>query len=188
MWRLAFKRKKIRKPRLVVFLDVSGSMDKYSFYLLRFIYAIQQNFEQVESFLFSTRLSYISDILKRKQLPQTLEELTDCTEGWSSGTTMGNCFQDFNRNYAKYALSRQSIVLILSDGLDTGETEMLRRELGIISQRARKLIWLNPLKGMKDYQPLAKGMQAALPMIDVLSAAHNLDSLLELEKHLQNVQ
>ncbi len=187
MWKLAFKSKKPRKPRLVVLLDVSGSMDKYSFYLLRFIYAIQESFEQVESFLFSTQLNYISDVLKRNQLPKSLEELTERTRGWSSGTTIGNCFREFNQRYAKYALSRQSVVLIMSDGLDTGEAGQLSEELKVISQRARKLIWLNPLKGTKDYQPLAKGMRSALPLIDVFSAAHNLDSLLELEKHLQHV-
>lgn len=188
MWNLAFKNKKIRKPRLVVFLDVSGSMDKYSFYLLRFIYAIKQNFGQLEAFLFSTRLDYISDVLRRGQMSVTLEELSDRVQGWSSGTTIGSCLKEFNRKYAKYILSRQSTVLIMSDGLDTGETVTLSTELELIAQRARKLIWLNPLKGMKDYQPLAKGMQAALPMIDVFSSAHNLESLLELEKHMYNVQ
>ncbi len=185
-WRLAFKRRKPHKPRLVMFLDVSGSMDKYSFYLLRFVYAIQQNFQQVESFLFSTRLHYITDIVKRGKFSTKLKELTERAEGWSSGTTMGACFQEFNQRYAKYALSRQSIVLILSDGLDTGNTESLKKEL--VSKRTKKLIWLNPLKGTKGFQPTAKGMASALPLVDVFSSAHNLESLLELEKHLQNVQ
>ena len=80
------------------------------------------------------------------------------------------------------------MVLILSDGLDTGETTILQEELGKISKRAKKLIWLNPLKGMKGYRPEAKGMRSVLPLVDVFSSAHNLNSLLELEKHLQNVQ
>jgi len=186
--KLWFKYRKPRKPRLVVFLDVSGSMDKYSFYLLRFIYAIQQNFQQVESFLFSTRLHCITDALHRNKFSDQLQELTEQAAAWSSGTTMGACFQEFNNRFSKFSLSRQSVVLILSDGLDTGETTILREELGKISKRAKKLIWLNPLKGMKGYRPEAKGMRSALPLVDVFSSAHNLDSLLELEKHLQNVQ
>ncbi len=186
-YHLHFRRKKPRKPRLVVLLDVSGSMDKYSFFLLRFIYAIQGNFEQVESFLFSTRLEYISDLLKRNQLRQILHDLKQRAHGWSSGTTIGQCLYEFNKNYANYALSRQSIVLILSDGLDTGEDNLLRVELEKLTQRARRLIWLNPLKGTAGYQPTAKGMKAALPLVDQFSSAHNLDSLLQLEKHLANV-
>jgi len=186
-FRLHFRRKKPRKPRLVVLLDVSGSMDKYSFYLLRFIYAIQDHFEQVESFLFSTRLEYISDLLKRNQLRQILQDLKERAHGWSSGTTMGQCFQEFNAKYAKYALSRQSIVLILSDGLDTGDDYLLQTELTTLAKRARKIIWLNPLKGTEGYQPTAKGMRTALPLIDQFSSAHNLDSLLALEKHLSHV-
>ncbi len=187
-WNLSFKRRKPRKPRLVVFLDVSASMDKYSFYLLRFVYAIQQNFQQVESFLFSTRLHCITDVLRRNKFSDQLKELTERAEGWSSGTTMGTCLQEFNNRFAKYTLSRQSMVLILSDGLDTGKTTVLRDELAKIAKRAKKLIWLNPLKGMKGYRPEAKGMRSALPFVDVFSSAHSLESLLELEKHLQNVQ
>ncbi len=187
MWNLAFKTKRPRKPRLVVLLDVSGSMDKYSFYLMRFIQAIQHHFDQVESFLFSTRLTYISDLLKRIHSRSDLRELTERAQGWSSGTTMGACFQEFNQRYAKFALSRQSTVLLLSDGLDTGDQVTLQKELGYIKKRASKLIWLNPLKGSKDYQPLAKGMRSVLPMIDVFRSGHNLDSLLELEKHLKDV-
>lgn len=187
MWDLSFKKRKPKKPRLVVFLDVSGSMDKYSFYLMRFVQAIQQNFEQVESFLFSTRLMYVSDLLKRAQFNQHLKELTDRAQGWSSGTTMGSCFQEFNRRYAKFVLSRRSIVIILSDGLDTGDNITLQKELMLIRKKTSKLIWVNPLKGSKDYQPLAKGMQSAMPLIDIFSAGHNLESLLELEKHLEYV-
>ncbi|MDH3710254.1 MAG: VWA domain-containing protein [Cyclobacteriaceae bacterium] len=187
MWNLAFKNKRPRKPRLVVLLDVSGSMDKYSFYLMRFIQAIQHHFDQVESFLFSTHLTYISDLLKRIRSSSDLKELTERAQGWSSGTTMGACFQEFNQRYAKFALSRQSTVIILSDGLDTGDQVTLQKELGYIKKRASKLIWLNPLKGSKDYQPLAKGMRSVLPMIDVFRAGHNLDSLLELERHLEDV-
>ncbi len=184
---LRFKRRKPRKPRLVVFLDVSGSMDTYSFYLLKFIYELQTSFQQVETFLFSTRLHYISDLVRKGQLPVVLDKLKFRAEGWSSGTTMGSCLRVFNRDYAKFILSRKSVVLVLSDGLDTGDTEILSNELKQISRRTRKIIWLNPLMGMKGYQPLAKGMRTAMPILDIFAPAHNLQSLLELEKHLQHV-
>jgi uncharacterized protein with von Willebrand factor type A (vWA) domain len=185
---LLYRRRKPYKPRLVVFLDVSGSMDKYSFYLLRFIYAIQENFRQVDSFLFSTRLLCITDIMHRPKFSEQLKELTEKADSWSSGTTMGKCLQEFNQRFAKFSLSSQSIVLIMSDGLDTGDSYQLHGELQKIARRSKKLIWLNPLKGTRGYLPEAKGMRAALPLVDVFSSAHNLESLLELEKHLQNVQ
>ena len=185
--KLLHKNRKLRKPRMVVFLDISGSMDKYSFYLLRFLNAIQENFDQVDTFLFSTRLHCITDIMKKKVWAKQQPELTERAAAWSSGTTMGKCLEEFNKKFAKFSLSRQSVVLILSDGLDTGETEVLQSELSKIGMRAKKLIWLNPLKGMEGYRPEARGMRSALPLVDVFSGAHNLESLLELEKHLQDV-
>ena len=171
---------------MIVLLDVSGSMDKYSFFLLRFIYALQCNFERVDSFVFSTELTCITDVMKSGRLPQSLASLGDRAEAWSSGTRIGACFQEFNRAFAKQLLSRNALVIILSDGLDTGEPAVLQKEMKRISSRAKKVIWLNPLKGMKDYQPIARGMSAALPMVDVFNSAHNLDSILELEKYLAN--
>ena len=183
---LRFRIKKLKKQRLVVLLDVSGSMDKYSFYLLRFIYELQCHFERVDSFVFSTELTCITDVMNSGRLPQSLAGLGDRAEAWSSGTRIGACFREFNQTFAKKLLSRNALVIILSDGLDTGEPEILQKEMKKISSRAKKVIWLNPLKGMKDYQPIARGMSAALPMVDVFNSAHNLDSILELEKYLAN--
>ncbi|MCB9289479.1 MAG: VWA domain-containing protein [Lewinellaceae bacterium] len=173
-----------RKQRLAILLDVSGSMDKYSFFLLRFIWALRAHFEQVEAFLFSTNLVRITDYLDSRDLAHTLAMLTARAHNWSSGTKIGECFQLFNEQYAKQVLSGSSTVIVLSDGLDTGEPELLAGELARIKQRTRRLIWLNPLKGMKGYEPIAKGMSAALPEIDVFNSAHNLNSLLELEDYL----
>lgn len=182
------RRKRIpRRQRLAILLDVSGSMDKYSFFLLRFIWALRAHFEQVEAFLFSTNLVRITDYLDSKDLGRTLELLTARAHNWSSGTRIGECLQQFNEQYARQALSGSSTVIILSDGLDTGEPELLAAELARARQRARRLIWLNPLKGMKGYEPIARGMSAALPEIDVFNSAHNLNSLLELEKYLIHV-
>lgn len=182
---LRFKGKRRRKPRLVVLLDVSGSMEQYSFFFLRFIYALQQHFERVESFIFSTQLKRITEFLKTGRLPETLKVLSEQATAWGSGTKIGHCVGEFNTSYAQRILSRDSLVIILSDGWDTGEPEVLDTELRTIKRRAKKLIWLNPLLGMENYQPLTRGMSTALPLLDVFAAAHNLESLLELEKHLK---
>lgn len=182
-----FKTKRKRKQRLVIMLDVSGSMDKYSFFLLRFVCALKEHFERIEAFLFSTRLVCISDHLDASDLAKTLLILSEQANNWSSGTVIGECFHDFNENHAKRCLAGQSTVVILSDGLDTGKPELLAEELNKIRLRTSKVIWLNPLKGMEGYAPTARGMEAALPHLDVFQSAHNLDSLLELEQLLINV-
>ncbi len=186
---IELKRKKRipRKQRLVILLDVSGSMDRYSFFLLRFIWALRAHFEKVEAFIFSTNLIRITDFLDSKDLENTLQILSFKANNWSSGTKIGACFEQFNEIYAKKVLSGKSTTIVLSDGLDTGDADLLTSELGKIKRRTRKLIWLNPLKGMKGYQPIQKGMTAALPEIDVFNSAHNLETLLELENYLWHV-
>ena len=184
---LHYKVRKKRKPGIVVLLDVSGSMDKYSLFLLKFIYALKNNFEKMEAFLFSTRITPITDLLNDKTSLKNLNLLSARADNWSSGTKIGNCFEEFNDTYGKYCLNSNCTMIILSDGLDTGEPDLIGQELSKISRKVRKLIWLNPLKGMENYEPLARGMQSALPHLDVFQSAHNLQSLLELEKYLENV-
>jgi uncharacterized protein len=180
------KQKKPKKQRLIVLLDVSGSMDKYSFYLLRFVKALSENFRQIEAFIFSTSLIRITKALKIKQLGTVLDVISSQAENWSSGTKIGECIADFNEKYGKRTLNGSPIVIILSDGLDSGNPEILSSELTKISLKAKKLVWLNPLKGMKGYEPTARGMSAALPLIDDFRSGHNLESLLLLENILMD--
>ena len=184
---LYFRDSRPKKLRLVVLLDVSGSMDKYSFFLLRFVWALQSYFEEVESFIFSTHLRRITEMLKTGGLEKTLHLLSNQADNWSSGTRIGDCLQDFNENYAKRLLSRSACVIILSDGLDTGESGKLNVEVQKIRRRTKRLIWLNPLKGMAGYAPEARGMKEALPHLDAFRSAHNLESLLELENLLSTI-
>ncbi len=184
---LKFKHKKRRKQRLIVLLDVSGSMDKYSFFLLRFLCALSMHFEKIEAFIFSTKLIRITDYLNAKNLGHTLSVLSLKADNWSSGTKIGSCLKTFNEVYAKTVLNGHSTTIILSDGLDTGEPEELAEELKKIKLRTRQLIWLNPLKGMPGYEPVQRGMSAALPEVDIFRTAHNLDSILELENLLVNI-
>jgi hypothetical protein len=175
-----------KKQRLIVLLDVSGSMDKYSFFLLRFICALREHFRQLEAFVFSTSLKRITKALETRDLSSVFRNISEHADNWSSGTRIGECLQHFSDSYGKRMLNGSPVVLILSDGLDTGDAELLGTELEKIHRRAKRVIWLNPLKGSKDYAPLAKGMKAALPSIDDFRSAHNLESLLELENILSN--
>lgn len=179
--------RKRRKQRLVILLDVSGSMDKYSFFLLRFLCALRAHFEKIEAFIFSTSLIRITDYLDSKNLGLTLAMLSSRADNWSGGTKIGACLQDFNENFAKRVLNGPSTTIVLSDGLDTGEPELLAAEIKKIHLRTRQLIWLNPLKGMAGYEPVQRGMSAALPEVDVFKSAHSLDSILELENFLFHV-
>ena len=181
---LSHKGKKPARARLVILLDVSGSMNAYSLFLVRFAYALQKHFRRVNTFVFSTRLQEITGSLRVQNLAEALGALSQESVGWSGGTKIGESLRDFNRRFAPRLLSRDTLVVILSDGWDTGEPELVAREMGAIRRRSRQLVWLNPLLGMEDYQPLTRGMEAALPFIDVFASAHNLESLLALERLL----
>jgi uncharacterized protein with von Willebrand factor type A (vWA) domain len=180
---LSYKRRKLKKTRLVVICDVSGSMDLYSRVLLQFAHGLQNSFARVESFVFSTSLEAITGHLKDRGYKQALESLAANVRGWSGGTLIGSSIAAFNSGWSRLA-DRRTIVIILSDGWDTGEPEELVSSLAELKRRAGKLIWLNPLLASPDYQPLVRGMQAALPLIDVFAPLHNLASLRALERHL----
>jgi len=184
---LLFKGPHLQKDKMILFLDVSGSMDKYSFFLLRFVLSLRDHFKNLEAFVFSTRLLRISRILQRKGIAKSLKELSERADTWSGGTRIGACFLEFNAGWSKLLNKSNSVVIIVSDGLDTGDPAILRQELAKIKRRSKKIIWLNPLKGMESYAPVARGMSAALPLVDEFGSAHNLDSIMKLEKYFANV-
>jgi uncharacterized protein with von Willebrand factor type A (vWA) domain len=186
---LSFKQRKQRKTRLVVICDVSGSMDLYSRFLLQFVYGLQSGFAQVETFVFSTSLERITAHLKDRSYEQALERLSSNVQpglGWSGGTLIGPSIAAFNSRWSKL-VDQRTIIIILSDGWDTGEPEELAASLAGLRRRAGKMVWLNPLMGSSGYQPLVRGMQTALPYIDVFAPLHNLASLRALEQHLRLV-
>lgn len=145
---------------------------------------MREHFRQLEAFVFSTSLQRITRSLEPKKLDDVLNQISSKTDIWSSGTRIGECLQQFNDKYGKRMMNGSPLVIILSDGLDTGDEKVLAEEMHKIHLRSKRLVWLNPLKGMKGYAPLAKGMKAAMPSIDDFRSAHNLDSLLELENIL----
>jgi uncharacterized protein len=182
---LCHRARRLQPPRLVILLDVSGSMNLYSLFLLRFAHALASRSRRVDAFIFSTCLIEITNLLRASRLTDTLEALSESTAVWSGGTRIGASLLEFNCTYAKKLLSRRTYLIILSDGWDTGEPELLSHELRAIKRRVNRLIWLNPLLGLPDYEPVTRGMSAALPYIDVFAPAHNLDSLLDLEGQLR---
>jgi uncharacterized protein with von Willebrand factor type A (vWA) domain len=181
--KLSFKQRKQKKTRLVVICDVSGSMDLYSQMLLQFVYGLQNSFARVETFVFSTTLERITGHLRESAYQRALERLGENVRGWSGGTLIGASIAAFKSGWPKL-VDKRTIVMILSDGWDTGEPEELGAALADLKRCAGKLIWLNPLLGSPAYQPLVRGMQAALPHLDVFAPLHNLASLRALERHL----
>jgi uncharacterized protein len=180
---LAYKERRPKRTKLVVICDVSGSMDIYSRLLLQFVYGLQNSFAKVESFVFATSLSRITAELKNKTYKRALDRLAANVHGWSGGTRIGASLATFNTQWLR-RIDKQTVVIILSDGWDTGEPEQLAQALAQLKQHAGRLIWLNPLLGSSSYQPITRGMQAAMPFINVFAPAHDLASLRALEPHL----
>ena len=179
---LRFRERKRKKVRLVLLCDVSGSMDLYSRFLLQFLFALQSVFGRVETFIFSTRLTRITELLRGRSYRQVLRRLTEVRD-WSGGTKIGESLAQFNREWP-HLVDRRTIVIVLSDGWDTGEPDVLATELMRIKRRAARVIWLNPLLGNPSYEPLTRGMAAALPLIDDFAAGHNLAALRDLAGRL----
>jgi len=179
---LRYRQRKRRKVKLVLLCDVSGSMDLYSRFLLQFLFALQHVFARVETFTFSVHLTRVTDYLRARSYREVLRRLQDVRD-WSGGTKIGESLAEFNRRWSML-VDRRTIVILLSDGWDTGDPEVLSTELLRIKRRAGRVIWLNPLLGNPSYQPLTRGMAAALPLVDHFAAAHNLAALRQLADHL----
>ncbi|MDX1395867.1 MAG: VWA domain-containing protein [Gemmatimonadota bacterium] len=175
--RLAHRRRRRDPPRLVVLCDISGSMERYSRFLVRFLLATGRS-RDIETFAFSTRLTHLTPWLARRRVDEALDELR--ARGWSSGTRIGECLERFVERYGRSLLGRRTIVVILSDGLDQGEVEPLERAMRRIQRRARRVIWLNPLLESSRYAPEARGMRAALPFVDEFASGHDLAALRRL--------
>lgn len=178
------------KPRpLVILADISGSMERYSRLLLHFIYGLAQSLNQpVEAFVFGTRLTRITRQLRNRDVDQALREVSQVIQDWAGGTRIGESLKDFNFNWGRRVLGRGAVVLIISDGWDRGDMDVLEREMGRLQRSCYRLIWLNPLLGSPTYEPLTRGMQTALPYTDDFLPVHNLASLQDLADHLATLQ
>jgi uncharacterized protein with von Willebrand factor type A (vWA) domain len=184
---LAWRRRKIKPLRLVVLLDASGSMSLYTAFFVRFLHGVVDAFREAEAFVFHTRLAHVSPSLRDRDVTRAVEKLSLMAQGIGGGTRIGESLATFNRWHARRVISSRTALMIVSDGYDTGEPGQLGEEMRRLRRRCRKIIWLNPLIGWRDYTPQARGMQAALPYVDLFAPAHNLESLAALEPYLAKV-
>ena len=184
---LVRRKRRIKKTRVVLLCDVSGSMDCYSRFLIQFMYGLQNELWGVETFVFSTSLSRITHLIRTKDIANALEKISGSILGWSGGTNIGRSLHTFNRNFAPSLVTHRTVVVIISDGWDRGDVSLLEREMQDIKRRCKKIIWLNPLLASENYEPLCKGMQAALPYLDLFLSVHNVKSLVTLGRTLEKM-
>lgn len=184
---LVSRKRRIKKTRVILLCDVSGSMDCYSRFLIQFMYGLQNELWGVETFVFSTSLSRITHLIRTKDIGSALERISHSVLGWSGGTNIGRSLYTFNREFAPSLVTHRTVVVIISDGWDRGDVGLLEREMRSLKRRCRKIIWLNPLLASENYEPLCKGMQAALPYLDLFLSVHNLNSLVALGRTLQKL-
>ncbi len=186
MMTLFRRRPRVRRRPLVLICDVSGSMERYSRLLMIFAHAIARR-EDLEAFVFSTRLTRITRLLRHRDLDRALDSVSKGVHDFSGGTRIGDALGDFNRHWARRVLGHGAVVIIVSDGWDRGDPGHLTAELIHLRRSAHRLIWLNPLLGTEGYQPLTRGMAAALPHCDDFLAAHNVQALEDLGRLLASL-
>lgn len=174
---LARRTRAVEEPRQVVLCDTSGSMDPHVRFLVAFILALKRVVKRVEVFAFNTSLTRLTPWLSPGRMAVRLERLAREAPDWSGGTRIGGCLTDFVARYLEAVVSSRTDVVVLSDGLDDGDPEVLAGAMRAIRRRARTVTWLNPLLGDPRYRPEARGMAAALPFVDRFAPAHNLESL-----------
>lgn len=176
---------RFRAPRqlpapLVVLADISGSMSRYSRMLLHFAHALGHAQARVESFVFGTRLTRTTRLLRQRDPDLAVGQVVREVQDWSGGTRITACLRDFNLHWARRVLNGRATVLLISDGLEHGDTDALRFEMERLSKSARRIVWLNPLLRYEAFEPRAAGIRAMLPYVDRFLPAHNLDSLAQL--------
>lgn len=184
--KLNFSEPKDKKLKLVLLCDVSKSMELYSRFFINLIYAFQHSYDRIETFVFSTAIHQITDLLQNYEFDKAFEFIADRVPQWSGGTTIGQSIETFVDSYGHKLLTKKTCVFIISDGWDTGDASLLANSMRKIHKQSKKVIWLNPLAGNPNFSPDVIGLQAALPYIDVLESAHNLESLKRAMKHLRS--
>jgi uncharacterized protein with von Willebrand factor type A (vWA) domain len=181
---LSWQDRKIKQRPLVLIADISGSMEKYARIMLQFAYSVSHSLQDVEIFLFGTRLTRVTPQLKLKNIDRAIDDAARQVLDWSGGTRIGQSLRVFNRRWSRRVLRRGAIVLIVSDGWERGDVSQLRNEMRYLQHRCHRLIWLNPLSGKRAYEPRVEGMAVALPFVDDFLPIDNLQSLRALSRHL----
>jgi len=183
-------RRHVRRPRpLVVLCDISGSMERHSRLLLRFIQALSASSEvRTESFVFGTRLTRVTRLLRDRDRDRALARVAETVTDWAGGTRIGESFREFNLRWARRTLRSSGIVIVVSDGWDRGDPALVATEAARLRRQCHRLVWLNPLAGTPGYQPLAAGMRAAFPYIDDFVPAGTVASLERLGEILSGIR
>lgn len=185
---LKWRERKERMRPLILICDISGSMDRYSRLLLRFVHALEHGLDTVEVFVFGTRLTRITRELRKKNVDQAIADVVSSVNDWSGGTRIGESIKDFNYRWARRVLRSGATVIVISDGWDRGDPQLLGTEMARLQRSCRRVIWLNPLLGAPGYQPLTQGIRASLPYVDHFLPIHNLKSMEALAKLLGAVE
>jgi len=185
---LKWRERKERMRPLVLICDISGSMDRYSRLLLRFVHALEHGLDAVEVFVFGTRLTRITRELRKKNVDQAIADVVASVDDWSGGTRIGESIKAFNYKWSRRVLRSSATVVVISDGWDRGDPQLLGSEMARLQRSCRRVIWLNPLLGAPGYQPLTQGIRASLPYVDHFLPIHNLKSLEALARLLGAVE
>lgn len=186
-FRLAHQRRRTPPVSLVIFVDVSGSMDAYSLFFARFAQALMRGFRDVHAFLFHTSLVHVSDVFREARAEVLMDKMSLIGQGWSGGTQIGDSLERFNLHYGRRVGGSRTVALLMSDGYDAGSAHTLAQGLRTLKRYCRKLIWLNPLAGRAAYEPTASGARQLQAMADVVAPAHNLASLAAVEEAIFDV-
>ena len=176
----AWRERRREQRRLVLLLDVSGSMDAYSRALVMFAHGALRSGRRVEAFCFGTRLTRVTRALAATDADEALRRAAAEVVDWDGGTRIGEALKEFLGEHGHRGLARGALVLICSDGLEVGDPDLLAEQMARLSRLAHRVVWLNPLQEDPAYEPLARGMKAALPYVDLFASGHSLASLEEL--------
>jgi hypothetical protein len=179
--------RRVRPRPIVLLCDVSGSMERYSRMLLHFAHALTGRQRRVEAFLFSTELTRITMQLRARRINEAVSAVAKAVPDWSGGTRIGAAIRQFHQRWTRRALRGGPVVLLISDGWDRGDPDVLRAQIARLQRSCHRLIWLNPLIGTVGYEPLTRGLQAALPYVDDFLPARTLTNLADLAIHLNTL-
>ena len=180
MTALALKARQTREPPLVVLLDISGSMANYSRIFLHFLHALTNDRSRVQVFVFGTRLTNITRELKRRDVDEAMDLVGNHVTDWSGGTRIGHTLREFNLKWARRVLAQGAHVLMMTDGLDRDEVDVLEAEMARLARSARRIVWLNPLLRYGGFEARASGIRAIMPHVDEFRPCHSLNTLAEL--------
>lgn len=187
MFQIARCEPALRAPPIVALCDISGSMSEYTRVFLHFLHRLTQE-RRVETFLFGTRLTNVSRVLRHRDIDEALAQVSSTVPDWSGGTRIGAALAEFNRQWARRTLSGRATVLLVTDGLDHEHIDVLDTEMARLARFAHRIVWLNPLLRFAGFEPRARGVRAILPHVDVMVPAHHFDSLAALEHELAHAR